>query len=135
MGNGIAVNGGSFIPATLDNHIEVRRYISTNDGGYYSYSSRDATVSGNIVKTTGDVYINNLLVAAQTDLTNETDTYDLGIWSYVSGAHSNISGSITGGSSTVFVGGKQVARIGDTVTTHGGVTTEINSGSTTVFAG
>lgn len=136
MGNGLAVNGSSLAPVTLDDHIEVRRYINTDNGGYYSYSTRDATVNGNIVQNEGNVYVNDIPVARRESITNETDSYNLGIWSYVSGAHTDItSGYISGGSQTVFVNGFNVARLEDTVATHGGETTTINSGSNYVFAG
>lgn len=145
MGNAIAQAGGKITQGTIPNHIQ-RDYYTSPDydqngkpygGGWGSSSSISATVNGTIERSSGTVYANGKLVCVKGNSTKENDTHSSISYPYryAGGKHTGSAGSISAGSSTVFIGGAPVARKGDAVRTHAGTSTTIQDGSTTVFVG
>lgn len=158
---GVSVKGNRMSSSVASNHVKVSKpnevqcvpgYI---DGQYYSgswsggicygieirpsspydYQDIEATVGGTVHEGIANVFVNGLEVAFSGAKTQENDSYRLPSgWSYVSGAHSNMNGSVSNGSTTVFVNGKPLARKGDSVTTHANTTSSIQEGSSNVFA-
>lgn len=75
------------------------------------------------------MFIRGKAVALQGDTTTENDTYSLPSGGeYVGGAHNGASGSVTSGSSKMFLGGRPVAMVTSSVRTHAGTNTTISSG-------
>ena len=141
MGNAIARNGDTLTQSVANSHIHRERWVSGDEftSGYWtSASSISATINGTITRSSGSVYANGILVCTKDDRTKETDTHNTisSPYRYDGGRHTNnTNGSISGGSSTVFIGGKSVARKSDSVTNHAGGSTTIAGGSNNVFVG
>ena len=99
-----------------------------------------AKISGT-VNSTSTVYVNSQPIAAITSPTQEqwvadpspSPQYGGSIISISPGTSGSGTGQVSTGSSGVFVGGKAVASIGKSVTTHLGTTTTLTSGSSNVF--
>lgn len=130
----VAVNGNTTNPSYASGHVKMRRWISTEEGGYYQYSTTGATIKGTInAKSQSFVKISGSNVAVKGDSVSEQDSYSIPSgWSGY-GNHSTGTGKVTGGSSFVFINGTGVASTGSSVQTHASTTTTINSGSDFVF--
>ena len=145
MGNAIATTGDKITQGTIPSHIQREYYTSPSydeygnpyGGGWGSTSSISATVNGTIERSSGTVYADGKLVCVKGNSTKENDTHSTisHPYRYSGGKHTGSAGSISAGSSTVFIGGVAVARKGDAVRTHAGSNTTIQDGSTTVFVG
>jgi uncharacterized Zn-binding protein involved in type VI secretion len=142
--------------STKPNHVSyTERYQSGTGGGgtdshgnpiptYPIYSdaswNSDAKITGTL-NSSSNVLINGSPAVKVGDTTQEQWTADpepyahYGGWitSINPGTSGNGSGSVTVGSSNVFVNGKALAFDGSTVTTHLGNTTTINGGSGNVI--
>ncbi|MNB89372.1 PAAR motif protein [compost metagenome] len=99
---------------------------SGEHGGHYDIDGYplhgSGTITGTIVSgCSTNVFINGKNAAVVGALTNESDNCDSGQ-----------TGTISIGSSNVFVNGKALARNGDSITPHNG-TAFISSGSSDVF--
>lgn len=138
----VSLNGDSINNSTVRNHIYYKKweyqYTDSYGNAIYDWNPyyADATVKGNVKSSVTNVKINGVSPIVKGDVTTENDTYDLpsgGV--YVSGSHTNASGSVnTGNQSNVYVNGKSLAIIGSNVTTHAGTSTTISSvGSSNVY--
>lgn len=137
MGNAVARSGDKINDSIAPNHITVREWEPNGDRqGYWEYDEINATVSGTINEgNSKNVYVNGISVAVVGSHTLESDSYSSS-WDYYSGQHINAtSGAVSSGSSTVFIGGVPVARVGDSVNTHANTSTTISQGSSNVFVG
>lgn len=97
-----------------------------------------ARVDGVAVGSVSNVRIEGKPPIVQGDKTKENDTYTLPSGGrYVSGQHTNASGSISSGNNkNVFINGKSVAIIGGSVQTHASTSATIrDNGSSTVNIG
>jgi Uncharacterized conserved protein len=117
----IAKVGDNINSKTVSGHCYIVEY-DENDNPYNSYYN--CSISGKISNagSNSKVYINGVLVATKGASTNESDDM-----------HSNQSGTITTGSSKVFINGVPVARTGDIVNLHNGETTVISNTNSKVF--
>lgn len=145
---GIALEGATTADVTAGNHIEYRAWeykgdLPDGNGGWtpdygWNYYNTNATVKGVSGSTAANVYINGKKPVLSGDRTTENDSYSIPSPSgeYVSGAHTNASGTVTSGNSrSVYINGKLVAVNGSSVSTHAGVNTTINQGSSNVNIG
>ncbi|PYY28385.1 hypothetical protein [Paenibacillus illinoisensis] len=153
---GAAYNGSTIQQSNKSGHVSyVERYqsgstcsswdINGNCTGYspvYSTAthSTGARITG-AVQPTSTVYVNGQPLGFVSSPTQEQWVADpppspqMGgtIISISPGTSGNGVGQVSSGSSGVFVGGKAIASIGGTVTTHLGTSTTITSGSSNVF--
>lgn len=128
---GVARIGDSISGMTTDTHhyhYENGAPIYDTDGttiiGYQQVLVYDPAVpiSGSISgNCSSNVYVNGAAVAKIGSTTSEQDAYDSG------------SGSVSGGSSSVFVNEIGISRNGDSVSPHNG-TASVSGGSGNVFA-
>lgn len=156
----IALDNSTINQSTANNHITYELYERTgttptycnrwDEEGYcigwgggdpiYSWVryTTSARVNGNTVGSVINVKIEGKAPIAQGDRTRESDTYTLPSGGrYVSGQHTNASGSVTSGNNNnVYINGKSVAIIGSSVQTHANTSSTIaNNGSNTVNIG
>lgn len=156
----IALDGSNINQTTASGHIRYEMYEQTGTsptfcnrwdeddncigwgGGNPIYSwvsyTTSAKVDGTAVGNVSNVRIEGKAPIVQGDKTKESDSYTLPSGGrYISGNHTNVSGSVTSGnSSNVYVNGKSVAIIGSNVSTHASTSTTIkDNGSTTVNIG
>ncbi|MNB98290.1 PAAR motif protein [compost metagenome] len=141
-----AYNGVSLTESTKIGYVSyVERYRSgTDSDGNPQYRNAsyqtDAKITGN-VNASSNVYINGSPAVTVGDSTTEQWTADPAPYAHNGGTITSISpgtsgsgsGTVTIGSSNVFVNGKPLAYEGSTVTTHLGNTTTIAEGSNNVF--
>ncbi|MGV2886796.1 hypothetical protein [Paenibacillus taichungensis] len=146
---GVAYNGSSVAQSTKGGHVtyNIERYSPpTEDQSGYWYGagsgSTNAQISSSGVSSSSTVYVNSKAVTTVGDRDSETWVASPSVPSssgstrYVDispGTSGSGQGTVSTGSSTVFVSGKAVASIGSTITTHLGTTTTITSGSSNVF--
>ncbi|MGM1044896.1 MAG: hypothetical protein ACQEXX_01980 [Bacillota bacterium] len=158
---GIATHGSSTAQSTKSGHVtyDIERYIERYcsggydedgycmgwDGGYWESAgsgSTNAQITPSGVVSVSNVYVNGKPIATVGDRVPESWVASPSVPSNSSSLrYVNIrpstsgsgQGSITLGSSTVFVTGKAIAKNGSTVTTHLGTPTTITSGSSNVF--
>lgn len=132
----IARHGSPINQSIASGHVPIRRWISTEDGGYYSYSTANATINGTVNKTSGNVYVNGIRAATQNTPTNETETHSIPSgWQAYNQHYSGIGSVTVGNNRNVFVGGVSAAVVGSAVRTHAGNSTTIRNGSPNVFIG
>ena len=143
---GVAYKGSTIQESNKIGHVSyVERYVTGYDEfGNPQYNtathSTGAKINGT-VNSTSTVYVNGQPIASVSSPTQEQWVADpspspkLGgsIISISPGTSGSGTGSVSSGSSKVFVGGKAVASIGKNVTTHLGTSTTITSGSSNVF--
>ncbi|TVX86085.1 PAAR domain-containing protein [Paenibacillus agilis] len=160
---GVAFNGSNISDSTKSGHVtyDIERWVPSyctgwdqygncisTGGGYWTSAgsgSTGAKITGSKVQSNSNVYVNQKPIACVGDVsTSENwradppvpsgggDTRIVNIRPSTSGSG---SGSISSGSTKVFVGGKAVAFIGSDVRTHLGTQARIDTGSTSVFVG
>lgn len=114
---GAARKGDSISGTTDSNHVIIG--YDGEGSPIYGSSSISGSISGNC---SSNVFINGQQAAFVGSTTTETDQQDMG------------SGSISSGSSKVYINGNRVARNGDAISPHTG-TANITSGSSNVIIG
>lgn len=153
----IALDGATIAESTASNHItykvwELTGYTptypiydsegnQTGTGGgnpiydWVFYGNGSATISGTCKKSVTNVLIEGKSPIVKGDSTSENDATSASV--YVSGKHTNATGSVTGANSNnVFANGKLISIKGSTTKTHANTNSTINGGvSTSVVIG
>lgn len=103
-------------------------------GGWDYFSGGSSTISGTVVATSPNVFVNGKPVARQNDNVTETEVPS------VSGEpvsnHTGGTGRVTiGNSRNVYSGGQSIAIVGSQVKTHSTPNTTVKDGSSNVYIG
>ena len=103
-------------------------------GGWDSYSGGSSTISGTVVATSSNVFINGKSIAKQGDDVTETERPNVNGEPIAN--HTGGTGKVTiGNSRNVYSGGQSVAIVGSQVKTHSTPYTTVKDGSSNVFIG
>lgn len=154
---GIALNNYELQESTKSNHVTyTERYQSGTGGGgtdsegnslptYPIYSEAtwysNAKITGKVIASNSNVYINGVRAVVQGDQTQESWVADPPPYAHNGGTIISISpgtsgsgqGTVGNGDGIAYSSSKKLASKGTTVTTHLGTQTTIKEGSTTTF--
>ncbi len=125
----------------IDNSPDSEGNYVPPSGPFYYNGTTSAKITGSTVSSSGNVYANSKPVATNGDSTRESwqadpepqPTHGGSITSVSPGRSGSGQGSITSGSSGVYINGKKVAYVGSNVNTHIGSTTTIKSGESNII--